>query len=100
MIFVLRRLQELARKKDTPLNVCFIDVPKTYDSVGRTLLWDAFARLDVPPRMLASTRQFRDGMQACLRLDDGECSDTIDVGKVSGKDACWRHCCSKCYSQR
>ena len=36
MMFVIRRLQELARKKRIPL--CFIDLTKTYDSVDRTLL--------------------------------------------------------------
>ena len=38
MIFVVRRLQELAQKKDTPLYLCFIDLIKAYDSVDRTLL--------------------------------------------------------------
>ena len=52
-------------------------VPKAYDSVDRILLWDA--RFGVPPRMLAVIRQFHDGMQACVRLDDGECSDKFDV---------------------
>ena len=31
--------------------------------------------------MHAVIRQLRDGMQACGRLDDGECSDTFDVGQ-------------------
>ena len=31
--------------------------------------------------MLAIIRQFHDGMQACVRLDDGECSDKFDVGQ-------------------
>ena len=30
--------------------------------------------------MLAVIRQFHDGMQACVRLGDGECSDKFDVG--------------------
>ena len=38
MMFVIRRLQELARKKRIPLYVCFIDLTKAYDSVDRTLL--------------------------------------------------------------
>ena len=38
MMFVIRRLQELARKKRIPLYVCFIDPTKVYDSVDRTLL--------------------------------------------------------------
>ena len=75
MMFVVRRLQELARKKDTPLYLCFIDDTKAYDAVNRTLLWDVLARFGVPPRMLAVIRQFHDGMQACVRLDDGECPD-------------------------
>ena len=33
MIFVIRRLQELAQKKQIPLYVCFIDATKAYDSV-------------------------------------------------------------------
>ena len=80
-MFVVRRLQELARKKDTPLYVCFIDLTKAYDSVDRGLLWDVLARFGVPPRMLAVIRQFHDGMQACVRLDDGECSDKFDMGQ-------------------
>ena len=53
MMFVVRRLQELARKKDTPLYLCFIDLTKAYDYVDRTLLWDVLARFGVQPRMLA-----------------------------------------------
>ena len=80
-MFVIRRVQELARKKDTPLCLCFIDFNKAYDSVDRTILWDVLARFGVPPRMLAFIRQFHDGMQACVRLNDGECSDKFDVGQ-------------------
>ena len=38
MMFVIRRLQGLARKKRVPLYVCFMDLTKAYDSVDRTLL--------------------------------------------------------------
>ena len=38
MMLVIRRLQELARKKRFPMYVCFIDLTKAYDSVDRTLL--------------------------------------------------------------
>ena len=81
MMFVVRRLQELARKKDTPLYLCFIDLTKAYDSVDRTFLWDILARFGVPPRMLVVICLFHDGMQACVRLDDGECSYKFDVGQ-------------------
>ena len=81
MMFVVRRLQEQARKKDTPLCLCCIDLTEAYDSVDRSLLWDVLARFGVPPRMLVVSRQFHDGMQAWVRLDDGECSDKFDVGQ-------------------
>ena len=38
MMFVIRRLQELAWKKRIPLYVCLIDLTEVYDSVDRTLL--------------------------------------------------------------
>ena len=37
MMFVVRRLQELARK-DTSLYMCFIDLTKAYDSIDRSFL--------------------------------------------------------------
>ena len=81
MMLVVRRLQELARKKDTPLYLCFIDLTIAHYSVDRTLLWDVLARFGVPPRMIAVIRQVHDGMKACVRLDDGERSDKFDVGQ-------------------
>ena len=74
-MFVIRRLQELARKKRIPLYVsCFIDLTKAYDSVDRTLLWTVFARFGVPQNMISVIRQFHDGMRACVRLNDRVCS--------------------------
>ena len=70
MMFVIRRLQELARKKRIPLYVCFIDLTKAYDSVDRTLLWTVLARFGVPQIMISAIRQFHDGMRACVQLDD------------------------------
>ena len=48
VMFVIRRLQELVRKKRFPLYVCFIDLTKAYNSVDRTLLWTVLARFGVP----------------------------------------------------
>ena len=79
MMFVVRRLQELARQKRIPLYACFIDLTKAYDSVDRTLLWKVLGRFGVPQRMISVTRQFHDGMRACVRLDDGECSEWFPV---------------------
>ena len=74
MMFAIRRLQELARKKRIPLYVCFIDLTKAYDSVDRTLLWTVLARFGVPQIIMSAIRQFHDGMRACVRLDDRVCS--------------------------
>ena len=73
MMFVIHRLQELARKKRIPLYVCFIDLTKAYKSVDRTLLSTVLARFDVPQIMISVIRQFHDGMRACVRLDDRVC---------------------------
>ena len=74
MMFVIRRLKELAWKKRIPLYVCVIDLTKAYDSVNRTLLWTALARFGVPQNMISVIRQFHDDMRACVRLDDRVCS--------------------------
>ena len=70
MMFVIRWLQELARKKRIPLYVRFIDLTKAYDSDDRTLLWKVLARFGVPQNMISVIRHFHDGMRACVRLDD------------------------------
>ena len=74
MMFVIRRLQKLARKKRFPLYVCFIDLTKAYDSVDRTLLWTVLARFGMPQNMISVIRQFHISMRACRRLDDKVCS--------------------------
>ena len=75
MMFVIRRLQELARKKRIPLFPCFLDLTRVYDSVDRTLLWKVLTRFGVPLQMISVIRQFHDGIRACVRLDDEQCSD-------------------------
>ena len=62
MMFVIGRLQELARKERIPIYVCFIDLTKAYDSVDHTLLWTVLARFGVPQIMISVIRQFHDGM--------------------------------------
>ena len=75
MMFVVQRLQELRRKARVPLFMCFIDLQKAYDSVDRTLLRQMLARFGIPPQMIEVIRQFHDGMRACVRSDDGRCSE-------------------------
>ena len=80
-MFVSRRLQELGRKEGVPLFTCFVDPPKAYDSVDRSLLWVVLARFGVPPMMVDIMRQFHDSMRACIRLDGGRVSEWFEVGQ-------------------
>ena len=66
-ISVIRRLQELARKKQIPLYVCFIDLTKAYDPVDRTLLKTVLARFGVPQNMISVVRQLHGIMRAARR---------------------------------
>ena len=79
MMFVVRRLQEIGRKTGVSLFMFFIDLQKAYDTVDRTLLWQVLTHIGVPPQMLAIIQQFHDEMRACVRPDDGVCSDWIEV---------------------
>ena len=65
----------------TPLFLCFIDLQKAYDSVDRTLLWQVLARFGTPPQKIEVIRQFHDGMKACVRSDDGRCSEWFEVAQ-------------------
>ena len=81
MMSTVRRLQELGRKARVPLSLCLIDLQKAYDSVDRTLLWQVLARFGVPPQLIRVIRQFHDGMRACVRNDDGVCSEWFEVAQ-------------------
>ena len=61
------------------LHMCFVGLQKAYDTVDRTLLWQVLTRIGVPPQMIAVFRQLHDGMRACVRPDDGVCSDWFEV---------------------
>ncbi|CAB1103101.1 unnamed protein product [Ectocarpus sp. CCAP 1310/34] len=79
MLFVVRRLQELGRRKKIPLYMCFVDLNKAYDSVDREMLWKVLARAGIPAKLIEVIRQFHDGMRARVRMDDGELSDWFFV---------------------
>ena len=82
MMFTVRRLQEeLGRKARVPLFLCFIDQQNAYDSVDRTLLWQVLAHFGTPPQMIEVIRQFHDGMRACVRSDNGRCSEWFEVAQ-------------------
>ena len=88
MIFVVRQLHQLARKKSTPLFMYFIDLAKEYNSFDRTLFWAVLVRFGVPPKMLVVIRHCHDGMQARIRRDGGECCTGSAWSRACGKDAC------------
>ena len=79
MLFVVRRLQELGRRRRIPLHMCFVDLQKAYDSVDRELLWQVLARAGIPEAMIEVIRQFHDGMKARVRMDNGELSEWFEV---------------------
>ena len=79
VMFAVRRLQELGRKARGPLFLCFIDLQKAYDSVDRTLLWQVLARFGTPPQMIEVIHQLHTEMRACVRSDDGRCSEWFEV---------------------
>ena len=56
MMFVVSRLQEVGRKAGVYLVIRFIDLQKAYDTVDRTLLWQALTRIGIPPQMIAVIR--------------------------------------------
>ena len=53
MMFVVSRLQEVRRKAGVSLVMCFIDLQNAYDTVDRTLLWQALTRIGISPQMIA-----------------------------------------------
>ena len=79
MMFIVRRLQELGRTSNTPLEICFIDLAKAYDWVDRVLLWVVLARFGVPPRMFKVIRMLHDGRRARVQLDAGDFSAWFNV---------------------
>ena len=69
-----------AAENTAVLYMCFVELQKAYDSVDREqLLWKVLARAGVPEETIAIIRQFHDGMQARVRMDDGELSDWFEV---------------------
>ena len=65
----------------TRLFLCFIDLQKAYDYVARTHIWQVLARFGVPPKMTELIRQFHDGIRACVRSEDGRCSEWFEVAQ-------------------
>ena len=68
------------KKVRVSLFLCFIDLRKNYDSVDRTLFSQVLVCFEVPPQMIEEViRRFHDGMRACERNGDGQCSKWFKV---------------------
>ena len=78
-MFVVPRLREIGRKVEVSLFMCFIDLQKASGTVDRTLPWQVFTLIGVPPEIVAVIRPFHSKMRACMRFDDGVCSDRLKV---------------------
>ena len=100
MMFVIRRLQELAWKKQIPLYVCSINLTKAYDSIDRTLLWTVLARFGVPQNMISVIRQFHDGVEHVCGSTIGCARGGSLWNKAFVKGACSRPSCSTSSSRR
>ena len=79
MLFVVCRPQERGQARKFSLQMCFNDLQETYYSVDRELLWVVLARFGVPEKMVTVLRQFREGIRARVRTDDGEHTELFDI---------------------
>ena len=54
---------------------------KACASIDRPVIWQVPACFGVPPHLIAAIRQIHDGMKACVRNDNGVCSDWFEVAQ-------------------
>ena len=99
-MFVVRRLQGLGRKKDTLLHLCLSTSPK-----HRTPSTEHFCVMSLLG--LACHRECSILSANSTTICRHACSWMMESariswtwGKVSGKDACSRHCCVTCCTRR
>ena len=70
MIFTARKLQEKCQEQNVDIYLTFVDLTKAFDTVSRDGLWKIMAKFGCPPRFIAMVRQFHNGMQAGVQIDD------------------------------
>ena len=77
-IFIIRRLQELARARQLDLHFCFLDFAKAYDTVNRKLLWHLLRYYGVPEKLVTVIKNYHASTTAKIKVN-GSLSGVIDV---------------------
>lgn len=76
-IFTLHAVVEKQLSQNKKLYAAYIDFRKAYDSVNRSLLWVVLHEAGVKGKMLDILRNMYENVKACVRCDDGKCTDSF-----------------------
>lgn len=60
VVYVMRRLEEQAGKKNLALYMWFINLQKLHNSIDRSLLWKVLERHAIPAYGILAIRKFHD----------------------------------------
>ena len=78
MIFCLRQRQEKCIEQYRPLYIVFVDFTKSFDTVGRTGLWQLLKKYGCPEKFTTMIESLHTGMMVNVR-NGGEVSDTFAI---------------------
>ena len=84
-VFILRRMQEEYHAKGKELNMCFVDLKKTFDVVPENVLEWAMRKKRIPEVLVRSVMSLYEGAKTRVRLDS-EWSEEfeVEVGMYQG----------------
>ncbi len=68
-IFSLKSLLERAHRRDKPVQLCFIDLSKAYDSVDRDLAWCVLRQRGAPAKLVELLRDLHEGTECAMQSD-------------------------------
>jgi hypothetical protein len=77
-IHMIRQVLESSHEYREPLFICFVDIVKAYDSVDRSILWDALADHHVPVTIIELIKALYYNTTAKVRVGD-KYSDPFDL---------------------